>query len=112
LCHCRSCKRSTGAGFTTNIILLATAFHHDSGSLTTYTSKGGSGNDVTLHFCPSCGSHLYVTGAAAPGIIILKTGTLDDSSLNNTRFRPMAEMFCDEKYSWLSDVEGAKRLAG
>lgn len=55
---------------------------------------------------------LYIDSEMAPGLVILKAGTLDDLSLNETKYKPTAEMFCENKYSWLLNVEGAKQFDG
>lgn len=63
-----------------------------------------------MNFCLECGTPLYVTSDGAPGVVIVKAGTLDVLSLNETNYRPTVEIFCKEKYSWLPGIEGTKRF--
>lgn len=37
-----------------------------------------SGNEITFHFCPSCGATLYWRIAALPDDLIVATGTFAD----------------------------------
>ncbi|KAJ4152147.1 hypothetical protein NW765_017656 [Fusarium oxysporum] len=55
---------------------------------------------------------LYVTSEAASEMVIVKAGTLDNLSLNETKYKPPVEIFCENKYSWLPDIEGAKKFDG
>ncbi|KAJ4176187.1 hypothetical protein NW759_017557 [Fusarium solani] len=112
LCHCNGCKRSSSSDYTSNLIVPASTFHSTLGTAKTYTSKGGSGNNRSSHFCPECGTMLYVTSEAASEIVIVKAGTLDNLSLNETKYKPTVEIFCENKYSWLPDIEGAKKFDG
>ena len=45
-------------------------------------------------------------------MVIVKAGTLDNLSLNETKYKPTVEIFCENKYSWLPDIEGAKKFDG
>lgn len=58
VCHCLACQRRTGSAFG------AQARFHASdvvieGTATAYTRVGDSGNEVTFHFCPTCGTTVY-----------------------------------------------------
>lgn len=55
---------------------------------------------------------VWVKGEAMPGVLIVKAGTLDDLSLNETKYKPKAEIYCRNKFSWLPDVEGAAKFDG
>ncbi|RSL51251.1 hypothetical protein CEP53_008512 [Fusarium sp. AF-6] len=111
-CHCTACRRSTSSAFSTSLLVPSPAFHPLAGTPSTYNRQGDSGSDVTDHFCPTCGSLIYVISKSAPGLVFLKAGSLDDLSLNDTKFRPRVEIYCKDKYSWLSAVEGAAAFDG
>ena len=42
-------------------------------------SAGDSGRDVHRHFCPQCGSGVWLECDSDPGYVFLKAGTLDDA---------------------------------
>ena len=39
-----------------------------------------SGRWIRVHFCPHCGTHLFITAEARPGFLSMAGGTLDDPS--------------------------------
>jgi ribosomal protein S18 acetylase RimI-like enzyme len=47
----------------------------------TFTKRGDSGNELTRHFCRSCGSPIYTSSARHPEHVHVKAGTLDDPEL-------------------------------
>ncbi|KAF4990480.1 hypothetical protein FDECE_14364 [Fusarium decemcellulare] len=55
---------------------------------------------------------LLPSGKNAPGLVFIKTGSLDDLSLPDTKFRLRAEVYCRNKYSWLSAIDGAAAFDG
>ncbi|KAL6408107.1 glutathione-dependent formaldehyde-activating protein [Ilyonectria robusta] len=112
LCYCNGCRRSSSSAFTTNILVLESNFVSTAGTPKAFKRKGGSGNEGSEHFCPDCGAQLYVTSNAAPGIVIIKAGTLDDWRLNDTKFKPTVEIFCQYKYNWLPDIGGTTKFEG
>jgi hypothetical protein len=61
---------------------------------------------VSLQSCPNCGSPIFSEAAALPGIRIIKTGTLDDTS----SLKPTMEIFCDEAQIWVGLDGGMQRF--
>jgi hypothetical protein len=61
LCHCLECQRRTGA-----VISNQARFRREqitfAGRSTAWTRSAESGNAVTSHFCPTCGSTVYWEG--------------------------------------------------
>src|SRR5215472_14161170 len=55
MCHCLECQRRTGA-----VISNQASFHREqitfAGKSTAWTRTAESGNAITFHFCPTCGS--------------------------------------------------------
>lgn len=111
LCHCNGCKRSSSSVYTHNLLIPAARFT-TSGNSKAYKDKGESGKDRSFHFCPECGTTLYIVSENIPGVIVVKGGTLDDLRLNERKYRPTFEIFCKDKYSWLPDIEGSKKFDG
>ncbi|KAF7536452.1 hypothetical protein G7Z17_g13050 [Cylindrodendrum hubeiense] len=111
-CHCESCRRSTSSSFSTNILVPKQAFHLQKGNPKTFTRQGDSGLDSTDNFCQECGSLIYVLGKAAPLLVFIKAGSLDDLSLNDTKYKPAVEIYCKYKYKWLPAFESTKTFEG
>lgn len=52
--------------------------------------------DVTYHNCATCGTIMWVEIAAAPGMKIVKTGTIDDQDALNSA-KPVQEIYCKDR---------------
>lgn len=78
-CHCRDCRKMTGSGKAT-IVLVPTVALQAQGELNAYTVTGADGSHVTRCFCPNCGSGVISYVEELPDIRFVKAGTLDDSS--------------------------------
>jgi len=50
------------------------------GALSEYVKTAASGNEVTLQFCPTCGTHLFAKAAARPQFRVVRAGNLDEPS--------------------------------
>ena len=74
LCHCRDCRRSSGAP------LVAWAlFPRDAVTITGQPVVYASSEPAQRHFCGACGTGLFYTNETVfPGMIDIQTATLDD----------------------------------
>lgn len=79
VCHCKDCQKQGGTAYSV-VIGIPDAALNVSGETATYAHTGGSGGQVERVFCPRCGSPILTRAAAAPGMAIVKAGTLDDTS--------------------------------
>src|SRR6187551_1828566 len=77
VCHCRACQRASGSAFAVIVALPAPALGI-TGDLTTYDSKGDSGQGVHDRFCPRCGSPIARSVDVLPGLMMVRAGVLDD----------------------------------
>lgn len=78
-CHCKFCQRSTGSAYLVEPIFRKADFEIISGATTTYAqNSAGSGKRVTINFCPTCGTKLFLDLERFPEIIGLYGGTFDD----------------------------------
>ena len=66
------------------------------GDLHTYTTVGSSGEEVHRHFCPKCGSGIYLETGAAPGNAFVRAGALDDAGW----VQPQMHIFTASKQPW------------
>lgn len=78
-CHCKFCQRATGSAYMVEPIFQKPAFEITSGSAATYTlASQGSGKQVTIHFCATCGTKLFLAFERFPAIYGVYGGTFDD----------------------------------
>lgn len=94
ICWCRVCQKISGNG-TANAIFPSTAIEV-TGSMHCFTSIADSGNQISRHFCPGCGSHLFASSSATPQFRVVRLGTLDDPS----SIRPEVNMWSASAPSW------------
>ncbi|KAL4864424.1 hypothetical protein BDV12DRAFT_201117 [Aspergillus spectabilis] len=80
LCHCTSCKRYTGSGFSANIMVAKSAIRWTSGSPKVFIDQStDSGKPLPREICGECGSH-FTSGVVGEETTALKWGTLDGES--------------------------------
>lgn len=91
-CHCRSCRKATGAAFSTWV-----GFHDDQvrwtkGAPSFHASSPG----VKRGFCSTCGAPLTYAGEKWPGETHLVIGAFDEDSA----FTPRDEVFTEDALPW------------
>lgn len=79
-CHCNHCQKASGSGMSHNTVVSANAFTILSGHPKIYADTADSGNTLYRAFCPDCGSPIYSQREKTPEMMVVKVGTLDDSS--------------------------------
>src|SRR5918992_2338 len=90
VCHCADCQRQTGSPFTVFIGVPSEAFEVEGESLRSYATRGDDhGGETEGNFCSNCGAPVFSLSALAPGVTLIKAGSLDDASW----LTPMAEVF-------------------
>ena len=90
VCHCKDCQRQAGTAFATLVIIPNETFRME-GESKTFTQPGGSGQPVKRRFCPECGSTVTLDAAVLPNMVLITSGTLDNSSF----VKPTRNIFCD-----------------
>lgn len=100
-CHCRDCQRVSGTGHTSNALFNA-ADVEISGETRGFASTADSGNTLTRHFCAACGSRMYATNTARPGMVMLAVGAFDDSSW----YSPGAVLYTRSRPVWDPELDG------
>ena len=77
MCHCLECQRRTGA-----VISNQARFRLEqvsfAGKTTAWTRTAESGNVMTYHFCPMCGSTLFWENEGFPGHVTVAIGNFAD----------------------------------
>lgn len=100
VCHCKDCQRATGSAFEA-IVALPEGSVDVSGTPKVVTVKGDSGKGVHRSFCPDCGSTMMTRVDVMPGIVMLTTGPMNDTSA----FKPTMHIFCASAQPWV-DLQG------
>jgi hypothetical protein len=79
-CHCKDCQRSAGSAFSASMIVRRADFTVTAGETLIFDKRADSGRIVRQHSCPTCHTRLFNEPATSADTIILRPGTLDDSS--------------------------------
>lgn len=101
LCHCRDCQRS-GGSLTHFGVMVPEAGFRRTGEVRSFTKAGDAGRRITREFCPACGSGINNRLEMAPGVVVIKGGTLDDPSALAPNFELYART---RQLSWASGAE-------
>jgi hypothetical protein len=92
ICHCKSCRRASGAPTVAWLTVDRERFEVLSGSVRAFQSSPG----VIRRFCADCGSALTYENSKSPATIDVTTASLDDPGA----FPPTAEVWLDHRISW------------
>ena len=79
-CHCTHCQKTSGTGSSVNAVVLSKDFKLTQGTPKRYTGKADSGRTLYRHFCGDCGSPIYSQREVSPERMVVRAGTIDDSS--------------------------------
>jgi hypothetical protein len=97
MCHCLECQRRTGA-----VISNQARFHREqvtfAGKATAWMRTAESGNALTFHFCPTCGSTVYWEGEGFPGYVAVAIGSFADPNFP----APTVGVWEESRHPWLS----------
>jgi hypothetical protein len=94
-CYCADCQKETGGGHLT-IAAVPDATVKITGTTTTFSKPGGSGQRIERTFCPKCGSTLFSRPKAMAGMTMLRAGTLDDPS----QITPSMSIYTSRAQAW------------
>lgn len=90
-CHCRDCRRSTGAAFSTWV-----GYQSEAVSWTREPAVHATSPDVRRGFCSRCGTPLSYSGRRWAAETHLLVGTFDDPA----GLVPTEDSFADERLPW------------
>jgi hypothetical protein len=80
-CHCKNCQKHSGTAGTVNAVVPTDAFRITKGATKEYRdSATQGGRTLSRHFCAECGSSIYSQRNPDPGFVVVRAGSLDDSS--------------------------------
>jgi hypothetical protein len=97
MCHCLDCQRRTGA-----VISNQARFRLEqvsfAGKTNAWTRTAESGNALTFHFCPICGSTVYWENESLPGYITIAIGNFADPNFP----APTIAVWEQSRHPWVS----------
>ncbi|MCA8903103.1 MAG: GFA family protein [Hyphomonas sp.] len=79
-CHCRECQYISGGNANDFMAMPTALFHYTKGAPKQFT-RSGIESPVTREFCGTCGTPILARSPALADAVILKVGTLDDTSV-------------------------------
>jgi hypothetical protein len=94
-CWCRQCQQIAAGGPTQNAIFKAEDVSI-TGDLACNTWTAASGNTLTFHFCPACGSQIYAQSSARPHLKTVRFGALDEGH----GLKPEMVIWTEDAPSW------------
>lgn len=94
-CCCEDCRRSSGTGHSTHIVIPESAFSL-TGAVTFFSHKADSGKTVTKAFCGTCGSPIYSTNSGHPDAVFPRASVLNDPEM----VRPQMVVYASRAVSW------------
>ena len=85
MCHCLACQRRTGSIFGVQARFPRDQVTVIEGRSTQFSRTADSGNSVTFHFCPDCGSTVYWELSGMPGVLAVAVGAFADPGFAEPR---------------------------
>jgi hypothetical protein len=100
VCHCLDCQKRTGSAFSAQARWREEQVEIE-GSSRIWTHFADSGNRITHHFCPHCGStvHYRIEGKF-DGLVAIPLGAFGDPYFLHPRF----SVWEDRKHDWVEIV--------
>jgi hypothetical protein len=86
----------TGSAFSVTIPFDRYEFQVIGGKVRSFTKAADSGNELTRHFCSTCGSPLYGTSPQYPEWVYVTAGIIDQPTL----IQPASQIWCQAKVAW------------
>lgn len=97
-CHCASCRKATGAAFSTWVGFKDANTEWTAPAASFYASSP----NVQRGFCAACGTPLSYAGSKWPGEIHFLAGVFDDAAA----FTPAHEIFTEDALPWMRNHLG------
>ncbi|MGH6883952.1 GFA family protein [Hypericibacter sp.] len=101
-CHCKDCRRASGAPFVTYAGFLPARLQWTKGRPKDFNSSPG----VTRSFCATCGSPLAYEGDRWPDEIHIHVGTLDHPEA----IQPQVHVYTVHQIPWLQLADGLPKV--
>ncbi|MFO1090322.1 MAG: GFA family protein [Hyphomicrobiales bacterium] len=102
VCHCLACQKRTGSVFGAQARFRSSDVLSISGESSTYVRVADSGNRLTFHFCPRCGSTVHYRIDDAPDLIAIPVGAFADPQFPP----PRVSVYESRRHPWVSPPPG------
>ena len=97
ICHCLDCQRRTGSVFGEQARFPASEVDIE-GRSESWVRTADSGNRITFHFCPFCGSTVYYRPDQEPDLIAIPVGAFADPMFP----APKVSVYESRRHSWVT----------
>jgi hypothetical protein len=94
-CHCRRCRKATGTGHATNVMVKADEFAWTQGEDLLNRFKVPDAERFYTQFCRQCGSAMP-RSVPEIGMVVIPAGSLD----SELSLQPQARIFWDSRSPW------------
>ncbi|EIF42739.1 hypothetical protein DOK_12241 [gamma proteobacterium BDW918] len=101
ICGCQQCQRRTGSVYSTHAFFAQSGVKIE-GDYKVFARKADSGNTVTFHFCPECGSTVFWRAEGRPNSWGIALGALSGVDMPP----PIAAVWGNEVKKWVPLPEG------
>lgn len=95
-CHCKDCQRFSGTTHTLSMIVAVGDAEVIAGEMAFVDKVADSGRIVRMLGCAACGTKIWNEPLSSPTILVIKPGTLDDTSWA----RPVGNIWTDSAVPW------------
>jgi hypothetical protein len=106
-CHCKDCQRQSGSAFAMSMFVPRDSLAITAGTPKIWRRRADSGRFMQCVFCGDCGTRLYNEPESRPDVIVVKPGTLDDTSWLN----PVGEIWTRSRQPWVPLPPGSPCFA-
>jgi hypothetical protein len=96
VCYCRDCQYASGGAPAHGMRMRRRDVTLLQGEPRVFRGPAASGHEVARHFCPECGTPLFVASTAAPRLLSVLAGSLDEPG----DFRPGGSMWVAAAQPW------------
>ena len=103
LCHCQSCRASSGAPMVAWFCVQEDQLRVISGELAQFEGTPGA----QRQFCPRCGTGLFYRNAKVlPGLVDVQSATFDDANAAV----PAIQVQCAERLAWIASLDAMEQF--
>ncbi len=94
VCYCNNCKVLNSGGHLCGM-MFDQAQLTEATDTTTYHYVGGSGDNIVVHFCPTCATQLYAYPTHYQGKVVIRANTLVEGE-----FTSQQHIFTESAFPW------------